>query len=50
MNINETLSNKNVFLNEKKTHRKPFLISHQTETNPANPTAPHERSVRDYVV
>lgn len=31
MNINETLSNKNVFLNEKKTHRKPFLISNQTK-------------------
>jgi len=26
--MNETLSNKNVFLNEKKTHRYPFLFSY----------------------
>lgn len=47
MNINETLSNKNVFLNEKKTHRKPFLISNQT--NPAT-QEPHKRSLRDYIL
>lgn len=42
MNINETLSNKNVFLNEKKTHRKPFLISNQTKPNQSsNPQATH---------
>lgn len=41
MNINETLSNKNVFLNEKKNPSKTLFDFKPNQTNPANPQATH---------
>lgn len=48
MNINETLSNKNVFLNEKKNPSK-TLFDFKPNQHPAT-QKPHERSVRDYIL